>query len=135
MVFRLESLDSNGAKVCKSCGSRQELSDEYVVFTYKHRLRYSREQASQRLPKNSQKLKKLEYLLNIEVDPHRGAARRATGLTHVVEGGSQCTVPALQAVRHAALARQRQLIVPGERLEADCAFDSIGNVNHLAPDK
>ena len=46
----------NGAKACKSCRSRQELSNEYSVFTCKLRLRYSRERASESLPKISQKL-------------------------------------------------------------------------------
>ena len=33
-----------GAKVCKSCRSRQELSNEYLIlFTCKNRLRYSRD--------------------------------------------------------------------------------------------
>ena len=50
-----------GAKVCTSCRSRQEFSNEYLVFTRKNRFRYSRERASQSLPKSSQKLeKKLE---------------------------------------------------------------------------
>ena len=51
----------SGAKACQSCRSRQELSNEYLVFTCKIRLRYSRERASQSLPKIRQKLeKKLE---------------------------------------------------------------------------
>ena len=48
----------SGAKTCKYCRSRQELSNEYLVFTCKIRLRYSRERASRRLPKISQTLKK-----------------------------------------------------------------------------
>ena len=40
-----------GAKAYKSCRSRQELSNEYLVFACKIRLRYSRERASQSLPK------------------------------------------------------------------------------------
>ena len=55
MVFLL---DSKIAKVCKSCRSRQELSNEYLVFTCKIWRRYSRERASQSLPKISQKLGK-----------------------------------------------------------------------------
>ena len=50
--------------VCRSCRSCQELSNEYLVlvFTCKNWRRYSREWASQRLPKFSQQLgKKLEY--------------------------------------------------------------------------
>ena len=31
MVFRLDSLESKGAKVCKSCRYRQELSKEYLL--------------------------------------------------------------------------------------------------------
>ena len=46
LVFRLES---QGANVCKSCRRRQELSNEYLVFTCKRRLRYSRERSSQSL--------------------------------------------------------------------------------------
>ena len=53
MVSRLES---QGAKVCKSCRSRQELSNEYLVFTRKNRRRYSREWAAQSLPKGSNKV-------------------------------------------------------------------------------
>ena len=48
-------LDSKGVKACKSCRSRQELSNE--LFTCKIRLRYSRERASQRLPEISQKVR------------------------------------------------------------------------------
>ena len=48
----------SGAKVCKSCRSRQELSNEYLVFACKNRLRYSRERASQSLPKINQQLNK-----------------------------------------------------------------------------
>ena len=54
-LFMVLLLDSKGAKACKSCRSRQELSNEYFVFTYKMWLRYSRERASQSLPKISQK--------------------------------------------------------------------------------
>ena len=36
----------SGAKACKSCRSCQEFSNEYLVFTCKIRLRYSRERAS-----------------------------------------------------------------------------------------
>ena len=51
----------SGAEVCKSCRSRQELSNEYLVFTCNISRRYSREQASQSLPNISQKLEnKLE---------------------------------------------------------------------------
>ena len=58
MVFLL---DSKGANVCKSSRYCQELSNKYLVFTCKHRLRSSREWASQSLSKTSQKLeKKLE---------------------------------------------------------------------------
>ena len=49
----------SGAKACQSCRSRQELSNEYIVFTCKIRLRYSRERASQSLPKISQKLEQI----------------------------------------------------------------------------
>ena len=35
----------SGAKASKSCRSRQELSNEYLVFTCKIWLRYSRERA------------------------------------------------------------------------------------------
>ena len=55
-LFMIFLLDSKGAKACKSCKSRQELSNEYLVFTYKIWLRYSRERASQSLPKISKKL-------------------------------------------------------------------------------
>ena len=48
----------SGAKACKSCRSRQELSNEYLVFTCKIWRRYSRERASQSLQKISQKLEK-----------------------------------------------------------------------------
>ena len=37
----------SGAKACKSCRSRQELSNEYLSFTHKNQRRYSRERASQ----------------------------------------------------------------------------------------
>ena len=42
-------LSAERCKVCRSCRSRQELSNEYSVFTCKNRLRYSREWASQSL--------------------------------------------------------------------------------------
>ena len=53
-------LDSKDAKVFNSvsCKSLQELSNEYLVFTCKIWRRYSRERASQSLPKNSQKVRK-----------------------------------------------------------------------------
>ena len=46
-ILRLNS----GAEVCKSCRSRQELSNEYLLA--KNRRRYSRERASQSLEENS----------------------------------------------------------------------------------
>ena len=46
-LFMVFLLDSKGAKACKSCRSRQELSNEYLLFTYKNRRRYSRERVSQ----------------------------------------------------------------------------------------
>ena len=46
------------AKVCTSCRSRQELSNNYLVSIWKNRLRYSRERASQTLANISQKLEK-----------------------------------------------------------------------------
>ena len=50
---------SQGAKVCKFSGrSRQELSNEYLVFACKIWRRYSRERASQNLPKIIQKFEK-----------------------------------------------------------------------------
>ena len=48
--------DSNGVKLCKSCRSRQELSNQ--VFRCKYRRRYTREKASRSLPKISQTLEK-----------------------------------------------------------------------------
>ena len=51
----------SGAKASKSCRSRQELSNKFLVFTSKHWRRYSRERASQSLLKISQQLEnKLE---------------------------------------------------------------------------
>ena len=43
-------------KAGQSCSSREELSNEYLVFTCKNQRRYSRKQASQSLSKISQKL-------------------------------------------------------------------------------
>ena len=67
-LFMVFQLDSKGAEVCKFCRSRQELSpfepdsysNEYLlpVFTCKIWRRYSRERASQSLPKISQELEK-----------------------------------------------------------------------------
>ena len=45
-VFRLES---QGAKACKSCRSRQELSNEWLLSSCKNLLRHSRERAVQSL--------------------------------------------------------------------------------------
>ena len=50
-LFMVFQLDSQGAKVCKSCRSRQELSNGYLLFTCKIWLRYSRGGASESLPK------------------------------------------------------------------------------------
>ena len=50
-LFMVFLLDSKGAKACKSCRSRQELSNEYFLFTCKMLRRYSRERASQSLQK------------------------------------------------------------------------------------
>ena len=52
-LFMVFLLDAKGAKACTSCRSRQELSSEYLVFTCKHRLRYSRGRASQSLQKKN----------------------------------------------------------------------------------
>ena len=64
MNFRIRS----GAKACKYCGSRQELSNEYyrtsiyyLVFTCNIWRRYIREQASQRLPTITQTLEKKSH--------------------------------------------------------------------------
>ena len=61
--FWLEFWDLSGAKVCKSCRSRQELSNEYLLAKIGGLLdlacllaclrRYSRERASQSLEENS----------------------------------------------------------------------------------
>ena len=56
----------SGAKMCRSCRSRRELSNEYLLSTCKLWRRYSREQASQSLPKNSQQLL-VEYKLEKNV--------------------------------------------------------------------
>ena len=50
-------LDSKGPKMCKSCRSRQELSNEYSLANFG--VTYSRERASQSLPKISQKLENI----------------------------------------------------------------------------
>ena len=50
------------AKICKSCRSRQELSNECLLFTCKMLRRYSREGASQSLQKISQRLEKSIYI-------------------------------------------------------------------------
>ena len=61
-------LDSKGANVYTSCRSRQELSNEYLVLTCKLWRRYSRERASQFLPKISRKLEKNKVRKNIGLD-------------------------------------------------------------------
>ena len=71
-------------KVCKSCRSRQELSNEYLVFTCKIWCRYRRERASQSFPNFSQRFEtKLEK--NIGARPRRG--RRAPGRPRGLRGG------------------------------------------------
>ena len=65
VLFMVFQLDSEGAQLCKSCRSRQELSSEYLLFSiYLQNLasiQPRRERASQSLPKISQKLEqKLE---------------------------------------------------------------------------
>ena len=57
--FLLNFWGLSGAKVCTSCRSRQELSKR--IFTCKNRLPYSRELASQSLPKISQRLLDKKY--------------------------------------------------------------------------
>ena len=59
----------SGEKTCKSCRSRQELSNESLVFTCTIWLRCNREQASQSLPKISQKLE--EKLEKTQVPAHQ----------------------------------------------------------------
>ena len=60
MVSRL---DSKGAEVCKSCRSRQELPNGYLVSVYtkscKIWRRYSRERASQNVQKVNQNLEEI----------------------------------------------------------------------------
>ena len=48
-LFMVFQLDCKGANARKSCRSRQELSNEHLVFTFKNRRRYSRGRSSQGL--------------------------------------------------------------------------------------
>ena len=95
-VFRR---DSKGAKMCKSCRSRQELSDEYVLFSCKKLLRYSRERASQSLPKQKSSKKMLE---KAKVFPHalggggRPRARAGPDVRPELPRWGAMPVPALQ---------------------------------------
>ena len=51
--FLLKFSGRSSANIYTSCKSGQELSHEYLLFTCKHWLRYSRERASQNLRVNS----------------------------------------------------------------------------------
>ena len=67
-IFMVILLDSKCAKACESCRSCQELSNEYLVFSCKNRRRYSRDRASQSLPKISWRLEeKFKFKTNIGV--------------------------------------------------------------------
>ena len=61
--------------MCKSCRSRQELSNEYLLFTCKIWRRYSRERASQNLPKIIQHLEKKLEKTEARAGPRRSARR------------------------------------------------------------
>ena len=68
----------SGSKVCKSCRSRQEPSNEYLAFTCTIWRRYSRERASQSLPIISQKLEN-KVRINIGLAALRAAVRSEGG--------------------------------------------------------
>ena len=72
-LFIVSRLESKGANVCKSCRSRQKLSNQYSLSTCKNRLRYSQERASQSLPNISQQLGKSsnEHRLRLYCPAHR----------------------------------------------------------------
>ena len=69
----------SGAEACKSCRSRQELSNEYLVFTCKIRLRYSRERASQSLPKLAKSQNKVRKNIGSDVCLNLVAGEMAGG--------------------------------------------------------
>ena len=96
----------SGAKVCKSCRSRQELSNKnFVQFSCKHRLRYSRERASQSLPKNKQQLEqKVRTNIGSPRQSPRSSPRGHASLMNNTAGRSRDTmIPHLFFLRHAAL--------------------------------
>ena len=66
-LFMVFELDSKSEKVCKSGRSLQELSNEYLLFSFKNRLRHSRERASQSLSKLAERWKK------VRINRHRDA--------------------------------------------------------------
>ena len=67
-------------QMCEPCRSRQELSNVYLVFACKNRLRHSRERASQSLLKISQQFeKKVRINIGSGPGPRSGSAERARG--------------------------------------------------------
>ena len=105
--FSISVLFSQKTHKCKSFSSRQELSNKYLVFTCKIWRRYSRERASQSLPKISQRLEK-----KIEKNIARGPAaphERARGREAPRDDGR----------RRAELRAHRGLELPGELHDGD----------------
>ena len=101
-------LDSKGAKACKSCRSRQELSNEYLVFPCTIWRRYSRGRASQSSPNISQKLeRRLEKthrqrsVRAAEVGGLSGAAASLDGVGR--ESGDAFRAPQRSGYRQCAL--------------------------------
>ena len=103
LVLRFES---QVAKMYKSCRSRQELSKKYFVFTCKCWRRYSRERASQSLPKISRKLEKNRE--NIELGHGDGEGKRQ----HVEQLLVVDVVHYAQAIPQREVARGHKCLTP-----------------------
>ena len=86
----------SGAKACKSCRSRQELSNEYLVFTCKIRLRFSRERASQSFQPHVSEFtitwEKNEFTSNLQA---KGSTSKA-----IVNGINRASSIMIEAVKH-----------------------------------
>ena len=89
----MEFCDQRGARGCKSDRSRQELSNEYLVFTYRNRRRYSRERA----PQSSFTFQVMGFNFHRAAPPVQRISSRPS--EYEVIDASLCIRPVLQRTR------------------------------------
>ena len=142
----------SGAEVCKSCRSRQALSNEYLLFTCKIWRRYSRERASQSLPKMSQKLETIKKNIGgptaqlaalrplpipfvfrslfFAAESFRRILRTSACAPRLFTGffrGKRTNNSRLQTVQRSPLCRSRRELRPQERLVERHALEAVAH--------